>query len=143
MYPHEIQKVVRKFPQYKNLPSAKKSKAISIIVQSLVAIIIGVFIYLLAKVNNLYNAFVHIYIFFLVINTYDLIVIDFLFFCRKRVYRILGTEHMDKEYKDFIYHFKIFIKGKVYGLVVSIIVEIIVRLIYLVDWDKMINSLLR
>jgi len=43
MYPKGLQKAVRKLQQYQDLSSAKKSKAISIIVQPWVFIITGVF----------------------------------------------------------------------------------------------------
>jgi len=58
-----------------------------------------------------------------------IIVIDWLLFCQKKQFRIAGTEHMDKEYKNYFYHFKVFLKGIVLGLVVSFIVAIIIYLI--------------
>ena len=129
MYPDGVQKAVRGLPQYQNLPSAKNSKMNATVIQGLAFIVVGVLLCLLARIDSFIGAFVHMYIFFVVINTYDLIVIDWLLFCQKKQFRISGTEHMDKEYKDYFYHFKVFLRGMVLGLVVSFIVAIIIYLI--------------
>jgi len=129
MYPDKVQRAVRDLPQYHNLPSAKKSKAISAVIQGLTFIVVGVPLCLLAGRDNFFKAFTHMYIFFLVINIYDLLIIDYLIFCRKKQFRTVGTENMDNEYKDYFYHFKVFIRGIVLGIIVSLVVAAIIGLI--------------
>jgi len=128
-YPYGVQKAVRGLPQYQNLPPAKSSRMGAVAIQGLAFIVVGVLLCLFAKIDDFIGAFVHMYIFFLVINAYDLIVIDWLLFCQKKQFRIAGTEHMDKEYKDYFYHFKVFLKGIALGLVVSLFVAIIISVI--------------
>jgi hypothetical protein len=128
MYPDGVQKAVRTLPQYQNLPSRKNIRIKSVLLQGIIFVVIGVFLCRSAEVKSFGSAFIHMYIFFLVINTYDLIIIDWSFFCRKKVFRIAGTEHLDHEYKDYLFHFKVFIRGIVLGLVVSLIVAILVSL---------------
>lgn len=132
MYPYGVQKAVRELPQYQNLPSAKNSSIGSTIIQGLLFVIIGILICLLAKIDTFVGTFIHMYIFFLVINIYDLIVIDWLLFCQKKKFRIAGTEHLDKEYRDYFYHFKVFLRGIVFGLVISFVVAAIIYLFKLI-----------
>ena len=52
-------------------------------------------------------------------NIYDLIVLDWGVFCHSKKLRISGTEDMEKEYKDYMFHAKGTCIGIVLGLVVG------------------------
>ena len=128
MNPAKVEKKVRSMPQYKDLPVGNHSK--SVIIQGIVFTAAGVLLCHLAGNTSFVAAFVRMYIFFMIINLYDFLIVDCLLFCRLKIFRIAGTENMDKEYKDYLYHFKVFLRGIVFGPIISIIVGLCVCLLY-------------
>lgn len=126
MYPEGVEKAVRKLPKYTNQSFIKRGRLVSMLVQGIIFVVVGIILCLFAGKITFITAFRHMLIFFMIINLYDLLVIDYIFFIRLRVFRIPGTEDMDYVYKDYYYHFKVFIRGLVLGLVISIITGIIV-----------------
>ena len=58
---------------------------------------------------------------FFVVNIYDMIVLDWGIFCHSKKLRIPGTEDMDKEYKDYMFHAKGTCVGIVLGLMVALL----------------------
>ena len=58
---------------------------------------------------------------FIVVNVYDLIVLDWGVFCHSQKLRIPGTEDMEKEYKDYMFHVRGACIGIVLGLVVALL----------------------
>ena len=117
-YPPEIRKRVGSLPQYKN--SIKRTEK-GHILKKLIAVFI--FIPLLAAVayysgaKSFKTAFIHVFILFLSVNLFDVIVLDIGVFCHSKKLRIAGTEDMDKEYKNYLFHIKGGIKGIVFGCV--------------------------
>ena len=55
------------------------------------------------------------------VNVYDLIVLDWGVFCHSQKLRIPGTEDMEKEYKDYMFHVRGACIGIVLGLVVALL----------------------
>lgn len=121
-YPPKIIKRVESLPEYKNtIKTTEKSH----IVKKIISII--VFITLLSAVayfsgaKDFLTAFLHVFIIFFSVNLFDVVVLDIGIFCHSKKLRIAGTEDMDKEYKDYLFHIKGAIKGIVLGLVVSLL----------------------
>ena len=107
-YPPEIRKKVESLPQYKDtIKSAEKEH----ILKKLFAIL--AFIVLLSAVANLF----------------DMLVLDIGIFCHSKKLRIAGTEDMDKEYKNYLFHVKGAVKGTVLGIVISLLSAGIVQII--------------
>ena len=121
-YPPEIRKRVGSLPQYKN--SIKRTEK-GHILKKLIAVFI--FIPLLAAVayysgaKSFKTAFIHVFILFLSVNLFDVIVLDIGVFCHSKKLRIAGTEDMDKEYKNYLFHVKGGIKGIVLGIVIALL----------------------
>lgn len=74
------------------------------------------------------TTFFHVFILFLSVNLYDLIVLDWGIFCHSKKLRIPGTEDMEKEYKDYLFHAKGAGIGIALGLVVALLSGCIIHL---------------
>lgn len=61
-------------------------------------------------------------------NLYDMLVLDWGVFCHSKKLRIPGTEDMDKEYTDYLFHAKGAAKGIVIGVVVAILAGVMIAL---------------
>lgn len=129
-YPPEIRKRVESLPAYEN--SIKKTEKRHIL-KKLIAVF--VFIALLSAISyfsgakNFQTAFLHVFILFFSVNLFDVVVLDIGVFCHSKKLRIAGTEDMDKEYKNFLFHIKGAIKGIVLGIVISLSSASIVYLV--------------
>ena len=66
------------------------------------------------------TAFFHVFTLFAVVNLYDLIDLDWGIFCHSKKLRIPGTEDMDKDYKNYVFH----IRGAVIGFILGLIVAL-------------------
>lgn len=132
-YPPEIRKRVESLPQYR---SSIKSTEKSHIIKKLIAVFI--FIALLSAVayfsgaKNFQTAFLHVFILFLAVNLFDVIVLDIGVFCHSKKLRIAGTEDMDREYKNYLFHVKGAIKGIVLGIVISLLSASIVYIVSII-----------
>lgn len=73
--------------------------------------------------------FLHVFILFFAVNLFDVIVLDIGVFCHSKKLRIAGTEEMDKEYKNYLFHVKGAIKGIVLGIIISLLSAIIVQIV--------------
>lgn len=131
-YPPEIRKRVESLPQYKN--SIKRTEK-GHILKKLIAVFI--FIPLLSAVayysgaKSFQTAFIHVFILFLSVNLFDVIVLDIGVFCHSKKLRIAGTEDMDKEYKNYLFHVKGGIKGIVLGIVIALLSAGVVQVVFI------------
>lgn len=132
-YPPEIRKRVESLPEYKN--SIKKTEKRHI-VKKLIAVFVS--ITLLSAVayfsgaKTFQTAFLHVFILFLAVNLFDVIVFDFGVFCHSKKLRIAGTEDMDKEYKNYLFHVKGGIKGIMLGIVISLLSACIIYIVSII-----------
>ena len=134
-YPPEIRKRVESLPQYKDsIKGTEKGH----ILKKLIAIFI--FIVLLSAVayfsgaKTFQTAFLHVFILFVVVNLFDMLVLDIRIFCHSKKLRIPGTEDIDEEYKNYLFHVKGAIKGVGLGIVISLLSACIVELISFVHF---------
>ena len=65
---------------------------------------------------------------FFVVNLYDMLVLDWGIFCHSKKLRIPGTEDMDKDYMDYLFHARGAVKGTVIGIIVAILSSVIILL---------------
>lgn len=128
-YPPNVIKRVEQLPQYAGCIKERKKKHIS-------KKIFGVFFFatVLAVVayfsgcRGFEDTFFHVFILFVAVNLYDMLVLDWGVFCHSKKLRIPGTEDMDKEYTDYLFHAKGAAKGIVIGVVVAILAGVMIAL---------------
>ena len=65
---------------------------------------------------------------FYAVNMYDMLVLDWGIFCHSTKLRMPGTEDMDEDYKDYLFHVKGAVKGTVIGIIVAILSGVIILL---------------
>ena len=65
---------------------------------------------------------------FFAVNVYDMLVLDCAIFCHSKKLRISGTEDMDEDYKDYLFHVRGAIKGTVIGMTEAILSGVIILL---------------
>lgn len=128
-YPPNVIKRVEQLPQYEGCIKEREKKHMS-------KKIFGVFFFsvLLAIVayfsgcSGFVDTFFHVFMLFFVVNLYDMLVLDWGIFCHSKKLRIPGTEDMDKDYKDYLFHAKGAMKGTVIGMIVAILSGVIIFL---------------
>ena len=75
------------------------------------------------------TAFFHVLILFIAVNLFDMLVLDIGIFCHSKKLRIAGTEYMDNEYKNYLFHGKGAVKGIMLGVVISLLSASIVQIV--------------
>ena len=89
------------------------------------ALLLAVVAYL-SGCHDFYTTFIHVFIIFAVVNLYDMIVLDWGVFCHSKRLRIPGTEDMDADYKDYLFHAKGAMIGMALGVIVAVLAGILV-----------------
>ena len=129
-YPKKIQERVKSMKEYANVIPNNKDKYLAKSIASLIIIII---VSLIMKFVNHYDAFLETFIasfiIWSVVNWYDVFVIDILWFCHSKRVIIKGTEDMQEEYHNYLFHIKGGLIGQVIGTIICIIVSLIVGFI--------------
>jgi len=121
-YPKKIRERVENLPQYKDSINQKERKHLLIKILSI--FVIAFVLYILAYMSNArtyFQVFKHVFIIFFVVNLYDLLIMDLLIFRNVKIFRIPGTEDMDKEYKECWHHIRGFFFGTAIGVVVALL----------------------
>lgn len=129
-YPPAIIKRVEELPQYKGTIKQREKSHISKKIGGLIF-----FVFVLSIVayysgcRTFGTTFFHVFTLFFVVNIYDLIVLDWGIFCHSRKLRIPGTEDMEKDYKDYMFHVRGACVGMALGLVVALLSGCIIHLV--------------
>lgn len=129
-YPPNVIKRVEQLPQYEGCIKEKEKKHIS-------KKIFGVFFFaaVLAVVayfsgcGGFADTFLHVFVLFIAVNLYDMLVLDWGVFCHSKKLRIPGTEDMDEDYKDYLFHAKGALKGIGIVVVVAVLAGVMVVLL--------------
>lgn len=121
-YPPKIRKRVEELPQYKGTIKQREKSHVS---KKIFGVIFFVMVLsgvaYLSGCRSFSTTFIHVFLLFFVVNIYDLIVLDWGIFCHSKKLRIPGTEDMEKEYKDYVFHAKGACIGMALGLVVALL----------------------
>lgn len=129
-YPPKIQERVKTLDEYKDKIPTNKNKVIAKIFAALMIIII---VSLILRYINGYTVFNETFfasvIIWTVVNIYDAVVMDFIWFCHDKRFRFKGTEDMEDEYTNYMFHIKESLKGEVIGITVCIIISLVVHYI--------------
>lgn len=128
-YPPGIRKRVEELPQYKDTIKQREKAHLGKKVFGLVFfVIIFSAVAYFSGCRTFGEAFVHVFILFFVVNVYDMVVLDWGNFCHSKKLRIPGTEDMDKEYRDYLFHVRGCAIGTILGLVIALLAGGIVHL---------------
>lgn len=128
-YPPKIIQRVEELPQYKGTIKQREKVHISRKIFGLLFFVILLSgVAYLSGCRSFGTTFVHVFILFVVVNVYDLVVLDWGIFCHSKKLRIPGTEDMEKEYKDYLFHVKGACIGILLGLVVALVSGVIIQL---------------
>lgn len=128
-YPPNIIKRVEQLPQYAGYIKEREKKHISkkIFGVFFFAVILAIVAYF-SGCREFIDTFFHVFMLFFVVNIYDMLVLDWGIFCHSKKLRIPGTEDMDKDYKDYLFHARGAMKGTVIGIIVGILSGVIILL---------------
>ena len=132
-YPPKIIQRVEELPQYKGTIKQREKAHISKKIFGLIffVIVLSCVAYL-SGCRSFSTTFVHVIVLFLVVNIYDLIILDWGIFCHSKKLRIPGTEDMEKEYKNYMFHVRGACIGSVLGLVVALLSGGIIHLMWVI-----------
>ena len=129
-YPPKIQERVKTLEQYKDKIPTQKNKIFAKVGASIFIIII---ISLILRYINGYTTFIegfgYGFLIWTIVNIYDALIIDICWFCQSKEFVFKGTEDMEKEYLDYVFHIKEGLKGEIIGISVSIIISLVVHYI--------------
>ena len=132
-YPPKIRERVESLPQYKETIKKREKSHITKKIFGLIFFVIvlsGVAYF--SGCRSFGTTFVHVFTLFVVVNLYDLIVLDWGIFCHSKKLRIPGTEDMEKEYKDYLFHVKGAGVGVLLGVIVAVLSGSLIHLILIV-----------
>lgn len=132
-YPPKIRQRVEELPQYKGMIKQREKVHIGKKILGLIFFVIVLSsVAYLSGCKSFNTTFIHVFIIFFVVNIYDLIVLDWGVFCHSKKLRISGTEDMEKEYKDYMFHARGTCIGIVLGLVVALLSGCIIHFCFAV-----------
>ena len=121
-YPPKIRQRVEELPQYRGTIKQRKKSHIDKKIFGLIffVIVLSGSAYL-SGCRSFNTTFIHVFIVFFVVNIYDLIILDWGIACHSKKLRVPGTEDMEKEYKDYMFH----VRGACIGIVLGLIVALL------------------
>ena len=128
-YPEEIQE--KYFETHERIPTRLVSKPVVIKKGIALLMIAVVFIAmaLWAGAQDFWSGFLCSYGIFVIINVYDCVFLDWVLFANLKAVRLPGTEHMDKEYRQKLFHVKRGMIGMGLGLLPSVITGLVIMLL--------------
>lgn len=128
-FPPEIQK-----EYYKTHGEKKEKLTIAMIAKKLIAILFALFIFAwmahIAGAETFIQGAITIFAYIVWIAAFDTFIIDWIFFTRVKKWRLPGTEHMDKEYKQKWFHLKVVLKVLPLGIIFSLLCSLIMLVVY-------------
>ncbi len=128
-YPPNVIKRVEQLPQYASCIKEREKKHISkkIFGVFFFAVLLAIVAYL-SGCRGFVDTFFHVFMLFFIVNIYDMLVLDWGIFCHSKKLRIPGTEDMDEDYTDYLFHVKGAMKGTGIGIIIAILSGVIMLL---------------
>lgn len=129
-YPPEIQEAYFKtHPRIETAPLSKRTillKLVGIVMFSAV-LTAGA---LLAGADSFWDGFGFAVLLFAAVGAYDTFFLDWVLFAKLKMFRLPGTEHMDKEYAQKWFHVKgMLFPGSLFALIIGLLVGAAVAVI--------------
>ena len=128
-YPPNVRKRVEKLPQYEGCIKEREKKHIckKLFGVFFFAVILAIVAYF-SGCRDFSDTFFHVLALFFAVNLYDMLVLDWGIFCHSKKLRIPGTEDMDKDYKDYLFHVKGALVGTAIGIIVAVLSGVMILL---------------
>lgn len=129
-YPPEIQEEYFKtHPRIETAPLSKRTVLIkSLGIMVFAAVLTGMA--LLAGADSFGDGFLFGLLLFVVVGAYDTFFLDWVLFARLKMFRLPGTEHMDREYAQKWFHVKgVLFPGSLFALIIGLLVGAAVAVI--------------
>jgi len=98
------------------LPESKKILFKKLTAAVMIAVILGVIVYVVNGADTFEEGFLISYGLWCIVDWYDAFVIDILWFCHDKRFVIKGTEDMVKDYHDYWFH----IRGSLMGMFIGL-----------------------
>lgn len=109
----------------------QKKRLLAKLLGSLMFIVILVLCSICANAKTFKDAFILALILMVWIGIYDTFFLDWVLFANMKIFRLEGTEHMDKSYHQKWFHLKgMLFPGLLIALIVGLIVGLIIQTIY-------------
>lgn len=121
-FPPEIQEV---YYRSQNVEKKKEALKKAMIIKKVVALIAALFICAwmahIAGARTFWQGTLLVLSYVAVIAAFDTFILDWIFFARVKRWRLPGTEHMDKEYRQKWFHLKGILMVAPFGVVFAVI----------------------
>ena len=128
-YPEDIQE--KYFETHERVPARLVSKPV--LIKKGVALLAFAVVFIAmafwAGARDFWSGFLCSYGIFVIVNVYDCVFLDWVLFANMKAVRLPGTEHMDKEYHQKLFHVKRGMIGMGLGLLPSIVTGLIIMLL--------------
>lgn len=127
-YPPKIREKVSKMKEYKDkIPTIENKIIVKMVASMVIVTVVSLILRYLNGITTFKEALCISFFIWTIVNIYDALVIDIIWFCHSKKVRIKGTEKMDEEYKDYMFHIKESIKGEIIGAIVCIVIALIIQ----------------
>ena len=129
-YPPKIQERVKSLEEYKDKIPTKKNKIVAKLFASIIFLaIICVVLRYINGYTTFIDSFKYGFLLWTIVNLYDATVLDIIWFCHDKHFVFKGTEDMEDEYHNYIFHIKGFFIGEALALVICSIAGLIIHFI--------------
>lgn len=122
-YPPEIQEAY--FQTHARIPTAPLSRR-TVLIKSAGILLFALVLTggaLLAGASSFWQGFGYAVLLFVLVGAYDTFFLDWVLFARLKLFRLPGTEHMDKAYAQKWFHVKVILfPGSLYALILGLMV---------------------
>ena len=129
-YPPRIQERVKDIDIYKDKIPTQENKVIAKVLASILFLII---ICIVLRYINGYTTFLESFkygfLLWTIVNLYDAVVLDIIWFCHDKYFVLKGTEDMEDEYHNYLFHIKGFVIGEILALIICALAGVIIQFI--------------
>ena len=129
-YPPKIVERVKSLEEYKDKIPTTENKLVAKIGASL--IFLAILCIVLRYINGYQTfseSFGYGFLLWSIVNLYDLVVLDIIWFCHDKRFIFKGTEDMQAEYHNYLFHTKGFFIGEMLALIICFVASLIIKFI--------------
>ena len=129
-YPPKIQERVKTLEEYKDqIPTKKNKVGAKLFASVLFIIILSCLLRYVNGYTTFLDSFKYGFLLWTIVNLYDAIVLDIIWFCHDKRFVFKGTEDMQDEYHNYLFHIKGFFIGEVLALIICSVSAAIIHFI--------------
>ncbi len=129
-YPPKIIERVKSLEEYKDkIPTQENKIGAKIGASILFLIILCVVLRYINGYTTFLTSFGYGFLLWTIVNLWDVIVLDIIWFCHDKQFRFKGTEDMEKEYLNYMFHIKGFFIGEGLALIICSLSSLIIHFV--------------